>query len=114
MKKDGVASTGCVTQIHAPSKNEQHATHTPPLVQYAADKHRVPVQNFSSTTSPTDAAQTGGGTTGTAPANELKREDAVVDLELTKAYAALRANLDEGLFRDLESLGISQLRVHVV
>ena len=114
MKKDGVAPTGRVTQIHAPSKNEQHATYTRPLVHHAADGHRVPVQNFSSTTSPTDAAQTGGGTTGTAPANELKREDAVVDLELTKAYAALRANLDEGLFRDLESLGISQLRVHVV
>jgi len=118
--------SGRVTQIHAPPKDESRILSPPPPVQHATDAHKVNTvlpQNNTQTTTTGGGSAAGDITAATVleaeaelrpPSGSSSSTTSNVDLELTKAHAAIRANLDETLFKDLDSLTYSQLRIRVV
>jgi len=112
---------GRVTQIHAPLKDETRVLPPPPSVQHADDAHKVTVNMTPTNSKTTMESAVVNISSATVVEAELRPETTTassgsnnVNLELAKAHAALRANLDETLFKDLDSLTYSQLRIRVV
>jgi len=107
-----------VTQIHTPPKNTERIISPPPPVQHSVNAHKVTMESFACADAPTKyiiPEEKELATVNKAEAEMgITEEKSKTDVELAKAHESIRKNLDETLFKDLDSLTYSQLRIRVV